>query len=232
MSDPTDMPPADMPKVTAKSFTLLEGLAVDNSKEWYDAHREDVRSYLLEPFAAALLAVSARLVGTDAPLRGSEATMFRMNRDVRFSKDKRPYKESVSGLLTPFGTKKEDGGLVYVELSVDGGWCGGGFYKLPTKALNAIRDRMVERRDEWETTRETIAERGGELMRTDALKRMPRGYEDHADGALADDLRLKSLIVRADLPKSAWLDGTAPERIARTALACARLIAFGNAARD
>lgn len=230
MSDSVDTASTDTPKITAKSFALLEGLAADNSKEWFDAHREDVRSYLLEPFAAALLAISARLVGTDAPLQGSEATMFRMNRDVRFSKDKRPYKESVSGLLTPSGTKKEDGGLVYVELGVDGGWCGGGFYKLPTKALNVIRDRMVERPDEWETTRRTIAKRGGEPMRTDALKRMPRGYEDHADSALAGDLRLKSLIVRADLPKSAWLDGTAPERIARTALACAPLIAFGNTA--
>lgn len=232
MSDSVDMSATDTTKVTAKSFALLEGLAADNSKEWFDTHRKDVRGRLLEPFAAALLATSARLVGTDVPLHGSEATMFRMNRDVRFSKDKRPYKESVSGLLTPSGTKKEDSGLVYVELDVDGGWCGGGFYKLPTKALNAIRDRMVERPDEWEAARRTIAERGGELMRTDALKRMPRGYEDHAESALADDLRLKSLIVRADLPKSAWLDGTAPERIARTALACAPLIAFGNAARE
>ena len=160
--------------------------------------------------------------------------MLRMNWDVRFSKDKRPYRKSVAvaGLLTPSGTKKEDSGLVFIELSGDGGWCGGGFYKLPITQLNAIRDRMVERQDDWRSTVEAVTERNGELMRGDALKRMPRGYEGHAEGDLADDLRLKNLIVRAELPKSAWLEGTANEGIARTTLACLPLIAFGNAALE
>lgn len=222
----------DVATVTRKSFDLLDGLAEDNSKEWFDAHREDVREHLTEPFAAMLHAVSARLVGTDMPLMGGPDTMFRMNRDVRFSKDKRPYRESIAGLLTPSGTKAEAEGVVYVELGPDGGWAGGGFYKLPTSNLNVLRDRMIAKPNAWVSAKDEIAARGGTLMRDDALKTMPRGYAEHAEGPLADDLRLKSLLVRGDLTKAAWLDGTVAERVASIALACAPLIAFGRTAQD
>ncbi|KIT17058.1 TIGR02453 family protein [Jannaschia aquimarina] len=221
----------ETPKITQKSFDLLDGLAADNSKDWFDAHCDEVKASLQAPFAATLHAVSARLPGTDMELMGSADTMFRMNRDVRFSKDKRPYRESVAGLLTPSGAKKETDGVVYVELSPDGGWAGGGYYKLPTKALNVLRDRIVAKSDDRADTKAEIEARGGALVRDDSLTSMPRGYADHADGPLADELKLKSLLVRGDLPKSAWLDGTAPERIAATALAVAPLIAFGRAAR-
>ncbi len=219
------------PKITAKSFELLDGLANDNSKDWFDEHRDEVKAWLLAPFAAMLHDVSARLADSDLRVKGSSDTMFRMNRDVRFSKDKRPYRESVAGLLTPSGTKKEMEGVVYVELGSDGGWVGGGYYKLPTTELNVIRDRIVWSQDDWAATKAEIEKRGGALSREDSLKGMPRGYEEHDESDIADDLRLKSLLVRGDIPKSAWLDDTIGERVAEIALAIAPLIEFGQRAK-
>ena len=68
--------------------------------------------------------------------------MFRMNRDVCFSKDKSPYKTSVSGLLTSSGTKAETAGMVCADLNATGGWVAGGFYRLPTAQLSLIGQRI------------------------------------------------------------------------------------------
>lgn len=214
-----------------RAFDLLAGLAEENSKAWYDAHRAEMKAELLEPFAAMLESVTAALEDAAVPLRGGSRTMFRMNRDVRFSADKRPYRESVAGLLTPSGTKAESDGVVYVELNLAGGWAGGGFYQLPTPELNVLRRHIVSHPDDWQRVKAETADRGAAWMTDERLKRMPRGFEDHASSDLAHDLRLKNLVVRSDLSIPAWLDGSIAGRVAAVALACMPLLAFGSAAR-
>lgn len=219
------------PRFTQKSFDLLQELSDNNTRDWFHGHRDEVDTHLREPFAAVLHQVSNRLDGSATPLRGGPDTMFRMNRDVRFSKDKRPYRESVAALLTPSGTKAEADGVVYVEINASGGWAGGGFYKLPTKQLNVIRDHIVAKPETWIQTVEMITELGGQLSDEDRLKGMPRGYEQHSGTEIARWLGLKSYLVRAELPKSAWVDGSIAERLENVVHACAPLIRFGKDAR-
>lgn len=219
------------PRFTEKSFSLLQELSENNNRDWYKDHRSEIETFLREPFAAVLHQVSTRLEGTELPFRGGPETMFRMNRDVRFSKDKRPYRESIAALLTPSGTKAEADGVVYAEFNNQGGWAGGGFYKLPTKQLNVIRDHIVAFPGFWLETVEAVRERGSDLFEEDRLKGMPRGYEQHADTQIAPWLKLKSYLVRSDLPKSAWLDGSIAERLADVVHACDPLIRFGKDAR-
>ncbi|MEL6700467.1 MAG: DUF2461 family protein, partial [Pseudomonadota bacterium] len=89
---------------TDKSFEFLEGLAANNDRDWFNEHKPTFQEYLETPFANLLEALSNRLADADVTLEGSKKTMFRMNRDVRFSEDKSPYKTAVSGLLTRDGT--------------------------------------------------------------------------------------------------------------------------------
>lgn len=219
------------PRFSEKSFSLLQELSANNNRDWYRAHRAQIETHLREPFAEVLRQVSNRLDGTKIPLRGGPETMFKMNRDVRFSKDKRPYRESVAALLTPSGTKAEAEGVVYAELNAQGGWAGGGFYKMPTKQLNVIRDHIVAFPDEWLETVETVRARGADLFEDDRLKGMPRGYEQHSEDKIAPWLKLKSLLVRSELPRSAWLDGSIAEKLEGVVLACDPLIRFGKDAR-
>ena len=219
------------PRFSEKSFALLRELSENNNRDWYKAHREQIETHLREPFAAVLHQVSNHLDGTDTPLRGGPETMFRMNRDVRFSKDKRPYRESVAALLTPSGTKAEAEGVVYAELNAHGGWAGGGFYQMPTKQLNVLRDHIVMFPDAWLETVETIRARGADLVEDDRLKGMPRGYEQHSEEPIAQWLKFKSLLVRSELPQSAWLDGSIAEKLADVVHACDPLIRFGKDAR-
>lgn len=216
---------------TEKAFELLAGLEADNSKQWFDSHRDEMREVVQKPFANVLEAVTARLADGPIPLKGGEHTMFRMNRDVRFSKDKSPYNASVSGVLTHGGTKKEDDGLTYLHLDVRGGFMASGLYNLPPKALAPIRDRIVERPDEFEAAIAGIETAGFSLSRDDALTGMPAGYAQYADASYAQYLKLKSLLVRVDIAKSAWTSGEVVEQAAAMTEAAAGLIAFGRAAR-
>jgi uncharacterized protein (TIGR02453 family) len=219
-----------MTNISEKSFQLLGQLAQNNDKEWYDAHKEDIKIHCITPFGEMLEHVSNRLIDTDRPLEGSAKTMFRMNRDVRFSKDKSPYKTSVSGMLTPSGTKAEMAGMVYVEMNASGGWVGGGFYKLPTPQLNLIRQRIVDKTAAFQDVLDGLAEAGTGLEDMDRLTRMPKGFADYEGHPNAEDIKLKSFIVRADVSKGAWLSGDVTGIVAQLAHNAGPLIRFGKAA--
>lgn len=94
------------------TFSLLRNLDRNNDKAWFDAHRDEIRVHVQEPFEATLDAVEDRLAGSALPLKGGKQTLFRMNRDIRFSNDKRPYNAHVSGVLTASGAKDDPNGLV------------------------------------------------------------------------------------------------------------------------
>ncbi len=217
--------------ISEATFDLLTGLAADNSKAWFDAHRDAMREHVQAPFAEVLAAVSERLADGPLPLKGGEDTMFRMNRDVRFAKDKSPYNTHVSGVLTRGGTKKEDDGLTYLQMDAHGGLVACGFYNLPPKALAPIRDRIVERAAEFDKAVRMIVDEGFTLADDDVLTGMPNGYAQYADAPFADHLKLKSLVVTSRLPKVAWTSGRVVDEAVRMTTACAGLVAFGRAAR-
>ena len=217
---------------TRKSFDLLEGLEENNDKEWYHEHKEDFIAYLREPFADVLERASDRLADTATPLIGSAKTMFRQNRDQRFSKDKSPYNTQISGLLTSSGTKAEKSGLIYLQLNASGGMLACGFYQLKAAELAPIRDRMIEKPKEFSKVLKDLKKADLSLSHEDTLKTMPRSYEEYSDHEHADCIKLKSLIAEASLPKSTWLEGDVLERIVSYAVGCASLLAFGKAARE
>lgn len=76
----------------AQSFAFLETLAAHNDRGWFTANKAVFTTRLEQPFVHLLETLSNRLADASRPLSGSKATVFRMNRDVRFSEDKRPYK--------------------------------------------------------------------------------------------------------------------------------------------
>ena len=211
---------------TETSFRFLSDLAANNDSAWFRANRETFERAVDEPFVSLLEEVTGRLAGSEVPLRGGAGTTFRMNRDVRFSHDKSAYSLYRSGLLTPGGTKTENAGLVYVQLSADGGLLAGGLYKPPTPALAPLRQSMLEDPNGFSTVLQRLREAGHELDTSDAVKTMPRGYAEHADHPLAGYLRLRQFVVMHPLPRQTWLDDTVADRVASFAIGVAPLLAF------
>lgn len=106
----------------------LSALAAHNDRDWFTANRAAYDTGLKPALEALIAATTQACAERKLPLGGeARRSVFRIHRDVRFSKDKRPYKSHVSGTLTRDGGKLSPG-LVYIHIEPEGGAAGrGGF---------------------------------------------------------------------------------------------------------
>ncbi|HYO05175.1 MAG TPA: DUF2461 domain-containing protein [Mycobacterium sp.] len=217
---------------SAATFSFLRGLADNNDKTWFDAHRDEFEKHVRQPFIQALEASADATIGAPWELHGGRGTMFRINRDVRFATDKSPYKTSVAGLLTPTGDKRESSGLAYIHLADGGGFVACGYHQLLPARLTPIRDRIIERADEFTAVLDGLAGKRRALSDDDSLKAMPRGYSEYADHEHAEHLRRRSFIVSQNLNQKDWVTGGVVDKVAALVHDCAELVAFVARADD
>lgn len=107
-------------------LAFLKGLAAHNDREWFTAHRAAYDERLKPTLEALIAATTDALAARGVPLAGdAKKSLFRIHRDVRFSKDKSPYKTHVSATLTRTGPdglwRKMSPGMVYVHIEPEGG---------------------------------------------------------------------------------------------------------------
>lgn len=109
------------PGFAAADLAFLTGLAAHNDREWFTANRAVYDDRLKPTLGALIEALNAAFAARGLPLAGDpKKSVFRIHRDVRFSKDKKPYKTHVSATLTRDGMKLSPG-LVYVHIEPEGG---------------------------------------------------------------------------------------------------------------
>jgi uncharacterized protein (TIGR02453 family) len=191
------------------AFAWFAGLEADNTKEWFGAHRGTYDAEVRDPLTALL----EELAG-DAPVR-----LARPNRDVRFSKDKSPYKTRCYGTID---------GRLYAELSRDGLFAGTGYYGMDADQLSRYRaavddDASGRALVEIVSTLETD---GVETFGA-VLKTAPRGFT--TDHPRAELLRHKLLIAGARVvPDASGGLGrdAALDHLRDTWTACAPLLAW------
>jgi uncharacterized protein (TIGR02453 family) len=215
-------------KLSARSFQLLEELELNNNRGWYQAHKNEFESELRTPFAEILIAASEALAGTKMPMRGSEKTMFRQNKDVRFSSNKLPYQTHISGVLTPSGSKTQDESLIYLQLQKDGGFLACGRYKMDARSLEPIRTKIIEDVDAFDAVLEDLDAAQVNFMEEGKLKAMPRGFESVSEHRHATYLKLVSYCISRDLPMEKWLEGEVVREITTFACLCESLLEFLN----
>ena len=107
-------------------LAFLKGLAAHNDRDWFTAHRAAYDAGLKPTLEALVSATTEALAARGVPLAGdAKKSLFRIHRDVRFSKDKSPYKTHVSATLTRTGPdglwRKVSPGMVYVHIEPEGG---------------------------------------------------------------------------------------------------------------
>lgn len=181
-------------KTTVK---FLKELSANNNKEWFDANRKTYEA-CRKDFLALVDSIIAEIAKFDPELTGVDAKKcaFRINRDIRFSKDKTPYKTNFGALMGANGKKTEGTGY-YVHIAPGQNFAGGGIYMPPPDVLAAIRQEIDYNPDALNklVNSNDFKETFGEI-RGDKLKTAPKGYpKDHENIEL---LRLKSFYVVKD----------------------------------
>lgn len=168
------------------AVAFFEGLAADNSKAYWQAHK-DVYEAEVAASMEALLAELADDFG--------DAKVFRPYRDVRFSKDKSPYKTTIAATL-------DSGG--YVQFSAEGLGVGAGYYVMSPGQLARFRAAIDANATgaELEQIMVDLRDKRIEATAHDTLKTAPRGYpKDHPRIGL---LRMKGAIAWKQWPYAKW----------------------------
>mgnify|MGYP000902132957 CR=1 FL=1 len=172
-------------------------LEADNSREWWQAHRDVYEAEVRAPLEALLIALGDEF---------GDAKVYRPNRDVRFSRDKSPYKTH-QGATAPNATACG----WYLELSATGLRTGGGFYTAAPAALAEVRARLADERGEAFAREIAALEAEGWERRGDRLKTHPRGA-DPAHPRI-DLLRHRSLWLIREVPHEVSETDAVVERV-------------------
>jgi uncharacterized protein (TIGR02453 family) len=176
-------------------FEFLSALAANNNRSWFQANKSRYRDVVVEPMIQFITAMEPRLAAISehfiADPRTNGGSMFRIYRDTRFSKDKRPYKENVGCQFRHRIGKDVHAPGFYVHLQPGEIFFGGGIWKPDGSTLGRIRETIVDNPVAWKkaTTARPFQQRFDGL-RGDSLQRASRGYSP--EHPLITDLKRKS----------------------------------------
>jgi uncharacterized protein (TIGR02453 family) len=184
-----------------EALDFYDGLEADNSRTYWLAHKQAYETCVREPMLALLAELE--------PEHG-ESRIFRPYRDVRFSKDKSPYKTAVGAII----------GGGYIQLSAKGLAVGNGMYSMAADQLERYRRAVAADISGAGLERlvASIRSQGIDVHGHEMLKSAPRGYQ--ADHPRIDLLRCKGLVAWQEWPARAWL-GTAGAKSRVTAFLAA-----------
>ena len=179
---------------------FLRGLERNNERDWFDARKPVYERELKAPMLAIIDEVNHEFQKF-APefVRPPQKCMMRIYRDIRFSKDKKPYKTNVAAWWARHGLEKTSGGGFYFELRPTGVTFAAGCYMPEKEQLLAIRRMLLERHEEYRTfigSRRVKAK----LQAFDGLKmsRGPKGFP--ADHPAMDLILQRQWGISATLP--------------------------------
>lgn len=213
-------------------LNFLKKLKKNNNKEWFDANRpvyEKAKNEVKELVAQVLL----RTTAFDSSLTGLEPKdcMFRINRDVRFSKNKLPYKSNIAFMLAP-GGKKSLKSCYYFHIEPGNCFIAGGIYMPMPEQLKLLRQEIDYSGDELTklfSSKEFKKYYTG-FDEESKLLRMPKGYsEDHP---YADWLKLKSFTVTLPIDDTLVVHKDIVKKITDSFVQLHKLNQFLNKALD
>jgi len=204
------------PHFTPATFAFLTELADNNNREWFRANKSRYDGDVKEPalafisdFAPHLARISTRF---RADPRANGGSLFRIYRDTRFSKDKRPYKTHTGIHFRHEAAKDAHAPGFYLHLQPGQVFAGAGIWRPGGPTLRSIREAIDEDPDAWLRASGDERFRASFELTGDSLIRAPKGFS--VDHPLIEDLRRKDFIGGARLDESTVLSHDFPARFA------------------
>ncbi len=180
----------------ASTVKFLKELKKNNAKSWFDENRSAYEKAKkdFEQFIQILIDKTAKSDGSIAGLKAKDC-LFRINRDIRFSKDKTPYKTNFGASINQGGKKSPFAGY-YLHVEPGGSFVGGGIWSPMPEDLSKIRQEVDYNFDEFKkivTAKKFTSVYGSLYAGGDvSLSRVPKGYD--TTNPAAEFLKLKSII--------------------------------------
>jgi uncharacterized protein (TIGR02453 family) len=187
------------------ALQFFHGLKRDNSKAYFEAHRSVYEEQVRAPMDALLAELEPEL-GPDLDVH-----VFRLNRDLRFSPDKRPYKEQLGAYLS--GNRASG---FYVQISDEGLYAAIGTHEMAPDQLTRFRDAVAGKEGEKLARIVASLRKEGYEVTEPSFKRVPPGYPaEHPRGEL---LRCKGLMASRSWKPGPWLQTVEAKQRLREAI--------------
>ncbi|HEX6333650.1 MAG TPA: DUF2461 domain-containing protein [Flavisolibacter sp.] len=217
-----------------QTLKFLSGLKKNNNKVWFDNHRAAYEAARID-FSNFIQLIIDSIQKTDTTITGLTARdcMFRINRDIRFSKDKKPYKTNFGASIKRGGRKSPFAGY-YFHCEPGNSFAGGGLWMPENDVLKNVRQEIDYNVDEFLSIIRAPSFRKvyGDLYAGEdiSLSTMPRGYEkDHPQGRY---LKLKCFIAETPVSDDELVSSKLHKKTRQAFEALQPLLHFINRAID
>lgn len=185
-----------------EAIDFLAGLAANNNKEWFEAHKQMYQTHIVAHAPAFVAALGERLkrispgIEYDTRTNGS-GSMMRIYRDTRFSQDKTPYKDHVAFAFWEGRQKKMENPGFGFQFGVEGGGLYAGMWGFSPEMLTAYRNAVIDESHGAALTAaiDAVRKAGNYPVQGEHYKRVPAGFP--ADHPRADLLKYNGLHVFA-----------------------------------
>lgn len=232
MKPPIDVdpyPPFDgFPKA---GLTFLRQLKRNNRRDWFEKHKDDYEAFVKLPMQSLIGALQPHFLSFAPEYEvNPKRSIFRIYRDVRFSKDKRPYKTHVAAHFVLRGKPKGiEGSGYYLHIEPAEVFLGGGIYMPDGDQLKKIRKAIAGNPDEFlAIIKNPRLKRTFGKLEGEQLRRVPRGYDP--EHPMADWLRFKQFFVGSSIAVSKCHSPKFVNEVARAFETATPLIRFLNEA--
>lgn len=199
---------------TKDTLRFLGDLKKNNDREWFADNRDRYEEHLKDPALRIISAFAPELKKISPHFMATPRSLFRIHRDVRFSKDKSPYKTHVGLHFRHDQSKDAHAPGFYLHVEPGAAFVGVGIWHPHGTALRAIREHIVEEPGAWKRASRAKAFTNTFELSGDRLKRPPKDFDP--EHPLIEDLKWKDYIGVAELPDSYVTDPGLPKALAKT----------------
>lgn len=165
---------------TPDFHSFFKELATNNTKEWMDENRKRYTKNIKEPFEVFVKDLQEAVSAFDEEiLVKPNNAIFRINRDIRFSNDKAPYKLDRSAIISKHGRKDKQYPGFYISVSAENTYLGGGAYFLDNDALQKVRQEISYNLQEFSQliNNKAFRQNFGEI-KGEKAKRLPKEFQE------------------------------------------------------
>jgi uncharacterized protein (TIGR02453 family) len=211
-------------------FAFFKELKQNNERAWFEENKQRYRDSVQAPMSAFITAMAPRLAKISKNFRADPkpngGSMFRIYRDVRFSKNKQPYKEHAACHFRHASAKDVHAPGYYMHFGDNEVFCGGGMYMPEPPALAHIRDAIVKKPAAFKAMKadKAFVKTFGALGTDHVLSRPPRGYDPNHP--LIEDIKKKSFFAMHEFSVKDAQSPKYPDQVAAVFKAATPLMKF------
>jgi uncharacterized protein (TIGR02453 family) len=211
---------------TEAGFRFLRQLKRNNDRDWFRERKSEYQAQLERPMEALVLAVAAECRNRQVPLYAKPKNpVMRVYRDVRFSKDKSPFKTHVAAELRRSFSDSEV--MLYLHFSPQESFVAAGVWQPERPLLHAWREAIAKEPQRFEEVVAKLESKGLQLSREYSLSAMPRGFHGYSDGSFSEWLKLTSFVTSRNLSRETCANPGLVGAVVEFALAVKPLLEFG-----